>query len=141
MAGILWRAMVILHRYLGIAVGLLMAMRFVSGIIMMYVPYSRIQAAERLRIEPLVPWQFCCNYGTLADDAPVTRAQVADHLGTAALRLRMPGRPPARDFDGEKLHETDVYAAHYKFDERPFVRYVFLRTPSRSRFRFFQMGT
>jgi len=42
MAGILWRAMVILHRYLGIAIGLLMAMWFVSGIVMMYVPYSRI---------------------------------------------------------------------------------------------------
>jgi uncharacterized iron-regulated membrane protein len=93
MAGILWRAMVILHRYLGIAIGLLMAMWFVSGIVMMYVPYSRIQAAEHLDIQPLVPWQSCCNYGALAEDAPVTRAQVVDHLGTPALRLRMPGRP------------------------------------------------
>src|SRR5215470_16077520 len=93
MAGILWRAMVILHRYLGIAIGLLMAMWFVSGIVMMYVPYSRIQVAEHLPMQPLVPWQSCCNYGALADDAPVTRAQVVGHLGMPALRLRMPGRP------------------------------------------------
>jgi uncharacterized iron-regulated membrane protein len=93
MAAILWRAMVILHRYLGIAIGLLMVMWFVSGIVMMYVPYSRIQGAEHLDIQPLVPWQSCCNYGALADDTPVTQAQVVDHLGTPALRLRMPGRP------------------------------------------------
>jgi uncharacterized iron-regulated membrane protein len=93
MAGILWRAMVIVHRYLGIAIGLLMAMWFLSGIIMMYVPYSRIQAAEQLHIQPLIPWQSCCTYGALADDTPVTWAQVVDHLGTPALRLRMPGRP------------------------------------------------
>jgi uncharacterized iron-regulated membrane protein len=91
-AGILWRAMVILHRYLGIVIGLLMATWFVSGIVMMYVPYSRIQAAEHLNIEPLVPWPSCCNYGALADDAPVTRVQVVDHLGMPALRLRVPGR-------------------------------------------------
>ncbi len=93
MAGILWRAIVIVHRYLGIAIGLLMAMWFLSGIIMMYVPYSRIQAAEHLHIQPLIPWQSCCTYGALADDTPVTWAQVVDHLGRPALRLRMPGRP------------------------------------------------
>ena len=35
MGGILWRTAVILHRYLGIAIGLLMVMWFVSGIVMM----------------------------------------------------------------------------------------------------------
>src|SRR5262249_60784536 len=93
MAGILWRTMVILHRYLGIAIGLLIAMWFVSGIVMMYVPYSRIRTAEHLHVQPLIPWQSCCNYGDLADDASVTRAQVVDHVGTPAVRLRMPGRP------------------------------------------------
>jgi uncharacterized iron-regulated membrane protein len=92
MAGILWRAMVILHRYLGIAIGLLMAMWFVSGIVMMYVPYSRVRAADHLPTQP-VPWASCCNYGTVADDAPVARVQVVDHLGAPALRLRVPGRP------------------------------------------------
>jgi hypothetical protein len=39
MDGILWRTTVILHRYLGIAVGLLMLSWFVSGIVMMYVAF------------------------------------------------------------------------------------------------------
>jgi uncharacterized iron-regulated membrane protein len=95
MAGSLWRAMVILHRYLGIAIGLLMAMWFVSGIVMMYVPYSRIQAADHLAVQPPIPWQSCCDYGAVTDDAPVTRAQLVDHLGTPALRMRVPGQ---RDF-------------------------------------------
>jgi uncharacterized iron-regulated membrane protein len=92
MAGILWRAMVILHRYLGIAIGLLMTMWFISGIVMMYVPYSRVQEAERLHMQPPIPWQSCCNYGSLIDDVPVMRAQVESHLGTPALRLRAAGQ-------------------------------------------------
>jgi uncharacterized iron-regulated membrane protein len=93
MAGIIWRAMVILHRYAGIAVGLLMVVWFVSGIVMMYVPYSPSHEAERLRTQPPISWQSCCRYGPLADDAPIIRAQLEDHLGTPALRLRVPGRP------------------------------------------------
>src|SRR5438067_1962984 len=48
MANGLWRALVILHRYLGIAVGLLMAVWFVSGIVMMYVGFPRLTEAERV---------------------------------------------------------------------------------------------
>lgn len=92
MANGIWRAMVTLHRYAGIAVGLLMVVWFVSGIVMMYVPYSRIQQAERLDVQPPISWQSCCNYGALADDAPITRAQLVDHLGVPVLRLRMPGQ-------------------------------------------------
>jgi PepSY-associated TM region len=92
MANGVWRAMVMLHRYAGIAIGLLMVVWFVSGIVMMYVPYSLTQEAERLRMQPPIPWQSCCNYGALSDDAPITRAQVADHLGVLVMRLSIPGR-------------------------------------------------
>jgi uncharacterized iron-regulated membrane protein len=92
MANFLWRATVILHRYLGIAIGLLMVMWFVSGIVMMYVPYSRVQEKERLHFQPPISWQACCQYGTLADQAQITRVQVENHLGTPALRLRAPGQ-------------------------------------------------
>ncbi|MBV9969300.1 MAG: hypothetical protein JO228_04895, partial [Xanthobacteraceae bacterium] len=105
MAHGIWRAMVVLHRYLGIAIGLLMVMWFVSGIVMMYVPYSPSQEAERLRMQPPIPWESCCNFGSLSDDAQIVRAQVENHLGTPALRLRLLG---ARDFlfdltDGAKV--------------------------------------
>lgn len=91
MASGIWRAMVVLHRYLGIAIGLLMVTWFVSGIVMMYVPYSPVQEAQRVRIQQPILWQSCCNYGTLSDNAQILRAQVEHHLGTPALRLRMPG--------------------------------------------------
>src|SRR5215468_10982544 len=78
----LWRALVVLHRYLGIAVGLLMALWFVSGIVMMYVGFPRLTEAERLRAVSPVPWQACCRFGDLlADDQPILRAQVENHLG------------------------------------------------------------
>src|SRR6516225_10243525 len=95
MAHGIWRAMVILHRYLGIAIGLLMVMWFISGIIMMYVPYSRMQETQRLGMQSPILWQSCCNYGSLTDDAQILRAQVENHLGTPALRLRVLGE---RDF-------------------------------------------
>ena len=91
----LWRALVVLHRYLGIAVGLLMALWFVSGIVMMYVGFPRLTEAERLRAVSPVPWQACCRFGDLLpDDQPILRAQVENHLGEPALRLRRIG---ARD--------------------------------------------
>ena len=40
MTSFLWRATVITHRYLGVAVGLLMLAWFASGIVMMYVAYQ-----------------------------------------------------------------------------------------------------
>src|SRR5215468_9114156 len=92
----LWRALVVLHRYLGVAVGLLMAVWFVSGIVMMYVGFPRLTEAERLRALAPVPWQACCRFGDalLSDDQPIVRAQVEGHLGEPALRLRRIG---ARD--------------------------------------------
>jgi hypothetical protein len=96
MANGLWRALVILHRYLGIAVGLLMAVWFVSGIVMMYVGFPRLIETERVRALAPIPWQVCCQFGEqlLADDQPIVRAQLESHLGEPALRLRRIG---ARD--------------------------------------------
>src|SRR5262245_21743388 len=81
MANGLWRALVILHRYLGIAVGLLMAVWFVSGIVMMYVGFPRLTETERVRALAPIPWQACCQFGEqlLADDQPILRAQLESH--------------------------------------------------------------
>jgi uncharacterized iron-regulated membrane protein len=49
------------HRWLGIAVCLLMAMWFVSGVVMMYVGYPKLTPAERLaRLPPLALPDGCC---------------------------------------------------------------------------------
>ena len=78
----LWRALVVLHRYLGVAVGLLMAVWFVSGIVMMYVGFPRLTETERVRALAPIPWQACCQFGEglLADDQPIVRAQLESHL-------------------------------------------------------------
>ena len=93
MTSILWRSTVVVHRYLGIAIGLLMVMWFVSGIVMIYVPYPRVADTERLRFQSPISWQSCCRYGMLSDQAQITRGQVENHLGVPALRLRVPGQP------------------------------------------------
>src|SRR5437773_2479579 len=92
MTSFLWRATVITHRYLGVLIGLLMAMWFVSGIVMMYVPFPQVRDTERLRFLPPISWQSCCQYGTLNDEARITRVQVENHLDAPALRLRAPGQ-------------------------------------------------
>jgi uncharacterized iron-regulated membrane protein len=92
MTTILWRATVITHRYLGVAIGLLMVMWFVSGIVMMYVPFPQVKETERLRFLPPISWQACCQYGSRADDIQIARVQVENHLGVPAMRVRAPGQ-------------------------------------------------
>ena len=96
MAGFLWRTSVILHRYLGIAVGLLMLIWFLSGIVMMYVGFPQPLGAERLLSLPMINWQTCCQVGDgmLPDGQPVARAEIEMLRGAPVLRLP---RPPAPD--------------------------------------------
>jgi len=58
MASRLWRALVIAHRYLGIAVGVLMLMWFASGIVMMYVAFPQGIGNERLGALRLIAWDI-----------------------------------------------------------------------------------
>jgi hypothetical protein len=60
------RLILLLHRYLGIAVGALMVMWCLSGVVMMYVSYPALR--ETVRLEHLQPiaWRDCCKVG----DAP-----------------------------------------------------------------------
>ncbi len=96
MAGFLWRTLVILHRYLGIAVGLLMLMWFLSGIVMMYVGFAQPLGAERLLCLPVINWQACCHVadGALPDGQPMARAEIEMLRGVPVLRLP---RPPVLD--------------------------------------------
>jgi hypothetical protein len=54
------RLILLLHRYLGIGVGVLMVMWCLSGVVMMYVSYPAL--AESARLEALEPiaWSGCC---------------------------------------------------------------------------------
>ena len=49
------------HRYLGVAVGLLMLIWFASGIVMLFVRWPEVTEAERsARLAP-IPWAQCCD--------------------------------------------------------------------------------
>ena len=94
MANVLWRVMVITHRYLGMAGGLLMLMWFLTGIVMMYVGFPRVSDGERMRTLAPIAWQACCRFGEriVGDDETIIRAQVESLGGVPAIRLQRPGR-------------------------------------------------
>jgi hypothetical protein len=97
MTRFLWRILVIFHRYLGIAVGLLMLIWFASGIVMMYVGFPQLSEQERIGALAPIPWQACCRVadGLIADDLQFYRAQIENLVGVPVLRLRRPPRPDA----------------------------------------------
>ena len=84
-----WRGLVVLHRYLGVAVGIVMTLWCLSGVVMIYSGYPRLAEAERLR--GLAPLQLatCC-----ADVSPalarvdgIRRFNVEMLVGRPVLRL------------------------------------------------------
>jgi hypothetical protein len=94
MAEPLWRLLVITHRYLGVTVGLLMLMWFLSGIVMMYVGFPRVTEEARTRTLTPIAWQACCRFEEqlAADDETIVRAQVENLAGVPVLRLQRIGR-------------------------------------------------
>jgi len=97
MTNFLWRTLVIFHRYLGIAVGILMLVWFASGIVMMYVGFPRLTEQERVSALAPIQWRACCRVadGLIPDDQQFYRVQIENLLGVPVLRLRRPPRPDA----------------------------------------------
>ena len=93
----LWRTLVISHRYLGIAVGILMLLWFASGIVMMYVGFPRFTEQDRMSALAPISWQACCRVadGLIPDDQQFYRVQIESLVGVPILRLRRPPRPDA----------------------------------------------
>lgn len=54
------RLILLLHRYLGIAVGALMVMWCLSGVVMMYVSYPALSESARLEQLQPIAWHDCC---------------------------------------------------------------------------------
>jgi hypothetical protein len=74
------RALVVVHRWLGIAFSLLFAMWFASGIVMHFVPYPNL--TERERVEGLAP----IGSSTAVQDPAAAIAASAIH---DAVRVRL----------------------------------------------------
>lgn len=83
------RLLFLAHRYLGIAVGLLMAMWCVSGLVMMYVSYPALSEHERaLHLAPIA-WDRCCraSHDALGDGDTVDDFRVEMLAGRPVLDL------------------------------------------------------
>src|SRR5207302_1516011 len=136
MSAMLWLATVTVHRYLGIAVGALMLMWFVSGMVMVYVPYPQISATQHLKSLGAIPLNQCCTPGLrraeaasaaqagsikLADDEPILAVQIETVAGAPVIRIRPDGRPPfyAQLSDGLPLHIDAAKARAIALDSAP----------------------
>jgi len=89
------RWLYLLHRWFGIAMCLLMALWFVTGIIMMYVEYPELTEAERLALLPALPLaQVKVDAGAVVELLPAgSRRFSTARLGTVLGR-------PAWQFNG-----------------------------------------
>lgn len=68
------RLLLLVHRYLGIGVGLLMSVWCLSGLVMMYVSYPALDGGTRLAHLAPIDWRDCCKLSRsiLADTDPVS---------------------------------------------------------------------
>jgi hypothetical protein len=89
------RWLLLLHRYLGIGLGLLMVMWCLSGVVMMYVSYPAL--AEAVRVKTLAPivWDGCCRIPELllTDPDSVAGAQIEMLAGRPVLYLEKQTQP------------------------------------------------
>ena len=93
---LIWQVLVVTHRYLGVALGLLMLVWFLSGIVMMYVPYPQRGETERVAALAPIAWDRCCIMNDVGLDPAdeVDRVQLENIADRPALRIR---RPPRAD--------------------------------------------
>jgi hypothetical protein len=103
------RWILLLHRYLGIAVGALMIMWCLSGIVMMYVSYPALPEDVRLRHLAPIVWDGCCKIPDAlnADAQSVAGMEIEMFAGRPMLTL--PGR--YRRFDLLNGKEIDGISA------------------------------
>ncbi|MET0266291.1 MAG: PepSY domain-containing protein [Duganella sp.] len=89
------KALLFLHKWLGVALALLFLIWFISGIVLYFVPFPSLTPAERLAGLPtlaLAPGDRCClsaqqAQNTLQEDVPVSEARLGMHAGQPVWRL------------------------------------------------------
>jgi uncharacterized iron-regulated membrane protein len=87
------RILLVIHRYLAVAVGLLMALWCLSGFVMIYQPYPEFTAGERLAALTPLRLEGCCRTQFLpADDTPAGSFRIEMFNGKPVLR--QPGAVP-----------------------------------------------
>jgi hypothetical protein len=113
----LMRVILIAHRYMAVAVGLMIALWCLSGFVMMYQGYPAFTQAERLHTLAPINLAGCCSSNFLPDDAtPLTEFRIEMLRGDPVLR--QPGMTPINlrtNMPVDELHQSqllDVAADH-----------------------------
>jgi len=78
------RALILLHRYVGIGIGWLIVVWCLSGVVMMYVGYPDVSTAERARLLPPLDLAACCRLDPDFGGIGVSGAHV-EMLGAAPV--------------------------------------------------------
>lgn len=82
------RLLILLHRYVGLFIGLVIVLWCLSGFVMMYVQYPEYSRAEQLAdLEPLDVGSCCMLPDAWSADFPLGNAQVELFLGEPVLRI------------------------------------------------------
>ncbi len=94
------RWLFIVHRYLGMALGVLMAVWCCSGVVMMYVAYPALSESARLNALAPIDWDDCCAApeNALADPERVRHFNIEMLAGDPVLRF-LPLHGPERMID------------------------------------------
>lgn len=81
----------VVHRYVGVVMGLVMLLWFLSGIVMLFAHWPEVTETERVAgLEPIA-WSQCCNFGSDVPDAlTVEEASVESLAGVPVLHLSLP---------------------------------------------------
>ena len=86
------RAIILIHRYMGVLLGVLMTVWCLSGIVMIYVPYPEISTAQRLQGYQPIDLAHCCRF-----DA----ADIADGEAVRQIRIIQNTEGPVLSVTGE----------------------------------------
>jgi hypothetical protein len=86
-----WRWTILVHRWLGVVLSLFFLTWFLSGMVMVYVPFPRLTLEERLAGAAPLDLGECCIAPRAAADAagvtPLSQAKLAMHEGVPVYRL------------------------------------------------------
>jgi hypothetical protein len=105
------RLLLLLHRYLGIAVGALMVMWCLSGIVMMYVSYPALAESTRLQHLDTIDWNGCCDVSGLSPllAGPAARLRIEMLAGRPVMHLLTESNRPIDLISGSVI--TAISAA------------------------------
>jgi PepSY-associated TM region len=109
----MFRSLLLVHRYLGIAIGLLMVMWCLSGVVMMYVSYPALPESARLKRLVPIAWEGCCKIPELLrnDSRPAGSAEIEMLAGRPVLFLHLEQTHPIDLLTGSAIDGVTITQA------------------------------